>query len=81
VELNRAVALAMVEGAKAGLAALAVLDEPLKGSHRLAAVRGHLYEMAGNRAAAIGAYLTAANGTSNNGEREFLLAQVDRLGG
>ena len=47
VTLNRAVALAMVDGPDAGLALLATLDDRLAGHHRLAAVRGHLLERAG----------------------------------
>ncbi len=47
--------------------------------HVVAAVRAHLYEMAGNVAAAIDSYLAAANGTSNVAERNFLLAQAARI--
>ena len=51
VTLNRVIALAMVYGAEAGLAALAPLDAvgKLGGHHRLHSVRGHLLEMAGAR--------------------------------
>ena len=44
VELNHAIATAMVEGPRAGLALLASLDkdERLAGSHRLTSVRAHL---------------------------------------
>ena len=81
VEMNRAVAVAMVEGAEAGLAVLAALDEPLKGNPRLAAVRAHLHEKAGNQAAALEGYLAAAKGSSNTDERNFLLAHAARLQG
>ena len=46
VTINRAIA--MVHGPAAGLAALASLDTPLAGHHRLDAVRAHLLEMDGN---------------------------------
>ena len=54
VTLNRAVAVAMVRGPRAGLALLGTLDsdERMAHTHRLEAVRGHLLEMAGERAAA-----------------------------
>ena len=47
--LNRAVALARVDGPRAGLALLATLDgdDRMAGSHRLDAVRAHLLELAG----------------------------------
>ena len=50
VTLNRAVALAMVEGPAAGLAVLDDLeqDKRLARHHRLHAVRAHLLEMAGD---------------------------------
>lgn len=81
VELNRAVAVAMVEGAAAGLAELAKLDGVLGKHHRLSAVRAHLYEMAGDREAAIGEFLAAAKSTANMAERNFLVAKAARLRG
>ena len=59
VELNHAVAVAMVNGPQAGLDLLAQLetDERLADDRRLHAVRAHLLEMAGDRAAARDAYL------------------------
>src|SRR6185295_8081027 len=55
VALNHAVALAMVEGPAAGLARLDELaaDPRLAEHHRLDAVRAHLLERSGHRAAAI----------------------------
>lgn len=52
--LNRALALAMVEGPEAGLELLAILDDDKRvaSHHRLFAMRGHLLEMAGDPAAA-----------------------------
>lgn len=58
VTLNRAVAIAMVRGPHAGLALLDILadDDRLTDHHRLAAVRAHLLEMAGEPMAAREAY-------------------------
>ena len=58
VMLNHAVAAAMVHGPSAGLDLLNALDNDarLSGHHRLDAVRAHLYEMAGEREAAITHY-------------------------
>ena len=52
VTLNRAVAVAMVDGPRAGLAVLGTLDadERMAHRHRLEAVRGHLLELAGDPA-------------------------------
>jgi RNA polymerase sigma factor (sigma-70 family) len=79
--LNQAVALAMVQGPGAGLELLRKLDaDPrLAEHHRLAAVRGHLYEKAGDRAAAIASYQTAAARTSSMPERNYLLLKAARL--
>ena len=54
VTLNRAVAVAMVNGPRAGLALLGTLDadDRMAHTHRLEAVRGHLLELAGDTAAA-----------------------------
>ena len=56
VTLNRVVALAMVQGPRAGLDVLASLDtdEQLAGHHRIDAVRAHLLDMAGDESAARG---------------------------
>jgi predicted RNA polymerase sigma factor len=58
VLLNRAVSVAMVHGPQAGLDLLAELDADRSMSvhHRLHAVRGHLLERAGDRAAARAAF-------------------------
>ncbi len=73
VSLNKAVAVAMVDGPAQALALLATLDDgPLAGSHRLDAVRAHLYEMAGDQIAAAVAYVRAAERTTNLAERDYL---------
>jgi len=74
VQLNRAVALAMVAGPDS---ALSVLDElagsaALARSHRLHAVRAHVLDMKGDSAAAHDEYTKAAAGTGNRRERDYL---------
>ena len=79
VTLNRAVAAAMVDGPKAGLALLEGLEERLPAHHRLDAVRAHLLEMDGDREAAIANYRTAAGRTTGEAERNYLLTRAVRL--
>jgi RNA polymerase sigma factor (sigma-70 family) len=79
VRLNRAVAVAMVDGPAAGLALLAGLD--LRDSHRLHAVRAHLHEEAGDLAAAARDYAAAAARTANARERDYLIQRAARLTG
>jgi RNA polymerase sigma factor (sigma-70 family) len=81
VKLNAAIALAMVEGPAAGLQSLAALDadERLAGHHRLFAVRAHLLEMAGDRAAAGEQYRIAASRTTSMPEQRYLIARAARL--
>jgi predicted RNA polymerase sigma factor len=81
VRLNHAVAAAMVHGPAEGLALLKPLDDDarLSGHHRLAAVRAHLFELAGDREAAIAHYRLAAEQTTSTPERNYLLTQAARL--
>ena len=81
VALNHAVAAAMVHGPSAGLALLDALEAGgrLNGHHRLAAVRAHLLERAGDYQAAIAHYRIAASRTTNLPERNYLLTQAARL--
>jgi predicted RNA polymerase sigma factor len=81
VTLNHAIAAAMVHGPRAGLELLATLDvdERLGGHYRLAAVRAHLLELAGERMAAISHYRAAAGRTTSIPERNYLIAQAARL--
>jgi predicted RNA polymerase sigma factor len=74
VTLNRAIALAMVQGPRAGLDLLATLDEDsrMDGHHRLTAVRAHLLEMAGDLAAARTGYRLAAKRTTSLPEQRYL---------
>ena len=82
VRLNHAVAVAMVDGPAAGLALLDELetDERIAQHHRLAAVRGHLLEMAGDGEAARAAYRLAAQRTTSRPERRYLEERAARLG-
>jgi RNA polymerase sigma factor (sigma-70 family) len=82
VTLNRAVALAMVHGPRAGLALLGTLDanERLALTHRLDAVRGHLLELAGDESAAREAYQRAARMTASIPEQRYLAFKAARLG-
>ena len=79
--LNHAIAAAMVHGPGKGLELLRVLDaDPrLAAHHRLAAVRAHLLEMAGEPELAIKHYLIAAERTTSIPERNYLLTQAARL--
>ncbi|MFD3607695.1 RNA polymerase sigma factor [Streptomyces atroolivaceus] len=77
-ELSRAVALAMVRGPRAGLAAVAALEERLAGHHRLDAVRAHLLERAGDHEAARAAYRRAAALTLSAPEARYLRMRAAR---
>ncbi|MCO1581180.1 sigma-70 family RNA polymerase sigma factor [Crossiella sp. SN42] len=82
VTLNRAIALAMVNGAKAGLDLLDELadDDRLRASHRLDAVRAHLLELDDQPGAAAEAYHRAARRTASQPEQRYLLAKAAKLG-
>ncbi|GGK52659.1 RNA polymerase sigma24 factor [Streptomyces flaveus] len=77
--LNRAVAVAMVHGPKAGLAELNALAPELTAGHRLDAVRAHLLERAGDPEAARAAYESAAAKTLSLPEQRYLRARAARL--
>jgi RNA polymerase sigma factor (sigma-70 family) len=81
VTLSRAVARAMVEGPAAGLAMLDALDaDPrLEGHYRLAAVRAHLLELAGDHDGAITHYRAAAERTTSVPEQHYLLTKAAAL--
>ncbi|MBN8222815.1 MAG: sigma-70 family RNA polymerase sigma factor [Spirochaetes bacterium] len=81
IRLNRAVALAMVEGPRAGLEALALLltDTHLKHHHRLFAVRGHLHEMLGEKTSALQDYQKAAALATSIPDRDYLVLKAARL--
>ena len=81
VRLNHAVALAMARGPRVGLERLAALEEDkrLAGHHRLAAVRAHLLEMAGDQVEAVTTYRAAAALTASLPEQQYLLGKAARL--
>jgi RNA polymerase sigma factor (sigma-70 family) len=81
VTLNRAIAVAMVDGPRAGLAVLTTLDTDarMSGHHRLPAVRAHLLELAGEHGAARDGYRLAARRTSSLAERRYLEGRAGRL--
>jgi RNA polymerase sigma factor (sigma-70 family) len=75
VTLNRAAAVAMVDGPHAGLALLEGLELD---THRLHAVRAHLLEEAGDLEGAAAAYGKAASGADNRRERDYLTMRAAR---
>jgi predicted RNA polymerase sigma factor len=79
VTLNRAVAVAMVDGPVAGLAVLSDAADQLGDHHRVHSVRAHLHELAGDHRDAAAGYRAAAARTANLRERQYLLAQAARL--
>ena len=81
VTLNRAVALAMVEGPAAGLAVLDDLeqDKRLARHHRLHAVRAHLLEMTGDTERARDSYLLASRLTTSIPEQDHLRRKAEAL--
>ncbi|MFC4942469.1 RNA polymerase sigma factor [Pseudonocardia sp. GCM10023141] len=83
VTLNRAVAVAKVEGPRSGLALLEPLaaDDRTAQHHRLHAVRGHLLELAGDKDAAREAFREAARRTSSLPERRYLEGRAATLAG
>jgi RNA polymerase sigma factor (sigma-70 family) len=76
VRLNRAVAVGEAEGPRAGLAALAELDESLP---RRTAVAAYLHERDGDLATAVRLYGEAARKATNLAERDHLTRQAARL--
>src|SRR5258708_38960721 len=82
VTLNRAVAIAMVNGPRAGLALLGTLDgdDRMAHNHRLEAVRAHLLERAGELGAARDSYRKAARMTASIPEQRYLAMKAAGLG-
>ncbi len=81
ITLNQAAAVAMVDGPAAGLTLLETLDgdERVAGHHRLAAVRAHLLELAGDQGAARAHYLEAARRTTSLPEKRYLEGKAASL--
>ncbi len=76
VRLNRAVAVGEVDGPRAGLTALAELDDALP-RHR--AVAAYLHEKDGDPATAAHLYAEAAAKAPTTAERDHLTRQAARL--
>ncbi|WP_328685187.1 RNA polymerase subunit sigma-24 [Streptomyces sp. NBC_01261] len=76
VRLNRAVAVGEADGPRAGLAALAVLDDSLP---RYTAVAAYLHEREGDLKTAARLYAEAARKAPNLAERDHLTRQAARL--
>jgi predicted RNA polymerase sigma factor len=76
VRLNRAVAVGQADGPRAGLAALAALDDSLP---RHAAVAAYLHECDGDLSTAARLYAEAAHRAPNLAERDHLTRQAARL--
>ncbi|HEX5660272.1 MAG TPA: sigma-70 family RNA polymerase sigma factor [Polyangiales bacterium] len=83
VTLNRAIAVAMVEGPSAALAMLEPLDQDarVREHHRLAAVRAHLHEKSGDLERASELYLRAAERTTSKPEQDYLRTKLAALTG
>jgi RNA polymerase sigma-70 factor, ECF subfamily len=79
VALNRAVAVAEVEGPDAGLAAVEDLRGELDGYQMLHAIRADLLARAGRAGEAAEAYRTAIALTDNVAERRFLTGRLTAL--
>jgi predicted RNA polymerase sigma factor len=84
VTLGRIVALAMVQGPEAGVAALERAEASATGAaltehHRTWAVRAHLLERAGATDAASLAFVEAARRTLNGPEQRYLAAKAETL--
>lgn len=81
VALNRALALAMVQGPRAGIRALGRLTRhrALRGYHLLPAALGALWQRAGDQARAARCYRMAERQAASAPTRRFLAAQAARL--
>jgi RNA polymerase sigma-70 factor (ECF subfamily) len=81
VALNRAVALAMVDGPEAGLAALVplLLEPSLRDYYLLPAVRADLLSRLGRDAEAEACYREALDCPCSEPERRFLRRRLDEL--
>jgi RNA polymerase sigma factor (sigma-70 family) len=81
VALNHAVAVSMITGPRAGLELIRQLeaDPRINADRRFHAVRAHLLELAGDHAAALGAYRAAARAATNLQQQRYLNQQISRL--
>ena len=83
VELNRAVAIAMRDGPKAGLALIdSILERGELTDYYLAhSARGELLRRNGNKMAAIASFEQALTIAKQEPERRFLLRRIERIAG
>ena len=81
VQLNQAIAIAMVYGPGEGLALTDRIERSgvLAGHHLLPAVRADLLKRLGHRPEAARAYQAALDLVCNDAERRFLLARLDEM--
>jgi RNA polymerase sigma-70 factor, ECF subfamily len=79
VELNRAVAVAMVEGPAAGLALMDSLNQDLDQYHLLHAARADLLRRMGSSAEAAGSYRRALSLVTNESERRYLERRLEEV--
>lgn len=81
LSVSRAVAVARVHGARAGLTALNIADQSpqLAHSHRVVAVKGHLLKELGDPDGAATAFRHAAKLTRSQPEKRYLLAQLAQI--
>jgi RNA polymerase sigma-70 factor (ECF subfamily) len=81
VSLNRAVAVAMVQGPRAGLAIIDVLEGDLAEYHLLHSARADLLRRLGSNAEAADAYRRALDLAGNDSERRFLERRLREVTG
>jgi len=79
VALNRAIAVAEVEGAGAGLSTLDAIAADLENYHLLHAARGTMLRRLGQRDAARVAFERAADLAASEADRRFLAQQIEDL--
>jgi len=80
VQLNRAVAVAMDQGAEAGLRLIDDLEDSLAGYHLLAATRADLLRRLDRRAEAADAYREALGLATSDAERRYLERRLAEVG-
>lgn len=79
VALNRAIAIAEIEGPEVGLTALDVVGSELDNYYPLHAARASMLRRLGRRHAACVAYERAAQLATSNPDRDYFVAQVHEL--
>ena len=79
VALNRAIAIAEIEGPAAALTRLDAIAADLDNYHLLHAARGAMLRRLGQRAAARAAFERAAHLAATDVDRRFLAQQIEEL--